>query len=75
MRKSKQKDNHKALNKSEIFEKYKKYFIAMFIMIAVFVTCFFLTSFNVLPLWAIDIILVPIVLIAVAVWHKAKKEK
>ena len=74
MRNEIKKDKNNTFDsKSELFGKYKKYFIVMFIMIAIFIICFFLTSFNVLPLWAIDIVLVPIAIVAIAVWYKARK--
>ena len=73
MQENKENKHENLSSKSEVFDKYKKYFIALFTMIAIFIVSFFLTSFNVLPIWAVDIVLIPIAIIAIAVWYKVKK--
>ena len=70
--KEKKKKNH-INDKGDLFSRYKKYFIILFVIIAIFFVCFLLTSFNILPIWVTDIILIPIVLATILLWVKARR--
>jgi uncharacterized protein YqhQ len=60
-------------DKGDLFSRYKKNFTILFVIIAIFFVCFLLTSFNILPIWVTDIILIPIVLATILLWVKARR--